>query len=125
MIVLLALAAVLTSCMVVVRDDKRTDEKVVVTKGPYKKLGIPPGHLPPPGLCRIWIPGRPPGHQPKAGNCHTLMRKVPPGAWLLTRSESDRKHVQVTIFDKKDASVVISIRYYIVATGEFDHEEKP
>src|SRR2546425_3891701 len=28
-------------------------------------LGVPPGHLPKPGQCRIWIPGVPPGHQPR------------------------------------------------------------
>lgn len=31
--------------------------------------GIPPGHLPPPGHCRDWIPGRPPGHQPPPYKC--------------------------------------------------------
>jgi len=25
---------------------------------------IPPGHMPPPGKCRIWYPNRPPGQQP-------------------------------------------------------------
>jgi hypothetical protein len=30
---------------------------------------IPPGHLPPPGECRVWLPGRPPGHQPPPGRC--------------------------------------------------------
>jgi len=31
--------------------------------------GIPPGHLPPPGQCRVWYDGRPPGHQPQATSC--------------------------------------------------------
>ncbi len=44
---------------------------------------IPPGHMPPPGKCRIWYPGRPPGHQPPAGNCEVLEGQVPPGAWLI------------------------------------------
>jgi hypothetical protein len=30
---------------------------------------IPPGHYPPPGECRVWIPGRPPGHQPPPVKC--------------------------------------------------------
>jgi Ni/Co efflux regulator RcnB len=30
---------------------------------------IPAGHLPPPGHCRDWIPGRPPGHQPPPYRC--------------------------------------------------------
>jgi hypothetical protein len=30
---------------------------------------IPPGHLPPPGECRVWYPDRPAGHQPPPGRC--------------------------------------------------------
>ncbi len=44
---------------------------------------IPPGHMPPPGKCRIWFPDRPPGHQPPPGECWQLERQVPPGAWLI------------------------------------------
>ena len=46
---------------------------------------IPPGHLPPPGMCRIWYPDRPPGHQPPPGDCRVLSRQVPRGAWLVGR----------------------------------------
>ena len=44
---------------------------------------IPPGHLPPPGQCRIWYPDRPPGHQPPPGSCRKLRHQVPPGAVLV------------------------------------------
>lgn len=30
---------------------------------------VPKGHLPPAGLCRVWIDGVPPGHQPAVTNC--------------------------------------------------------
>lgn len=35
---------------------------------------IPRGHLPPPGLCRVWFYDRPPGHQPPPTNCRRAQR---------------------------------------------------
>lgn len=51
----------------------------------HAPLRIPPGHLPPPGQCRIWYPGTPPGHQPPPGSCRKLRHHVPEGAWLVRR----------------------------------------
>lgn len=45
--------------------------------------GIPPGHLPPPGECRIWFPGLPPGQQPPPGDCAQLQYHVPRGALFI------------------------------------------
>jgi len=36
--------------------------------------GIPPGHLPRPGECRVWYDGRPPGQQPPPMNCRDAER---------------------------------------------------
>lgn len=36
--------------------------------------GIPPGHLPPEGSCRVWYDGVPPGHQPPPTSCHEAER---------------------------------------------------
>ena len=44
---------------------------------------IPPGHMPPPGQCRIWYPDLPPGQQPPPDDCDYLRYHVPPGAWLI------------------------------------------
>ena len=44
---------------------------------------IPRGHMPPPGLCRFWYPGRPPGHQPPPRDCRALRYHAPAGAWLV------------------------------------------
>lgn len=50
---------------------------------PAPEVSIPPGHYPPPGMCRIWYPGLPPGQQPPPGDCSTLQHQVPPGAVLV------------------------------------------
>lgn len=43
-------------------------------------VDVPPGHLPPPGWCRIWYPERPPGRQPAPTSCDVA---VPAGAILI------------------------------------------
>lgn len=40
-------------------------------------VGVPPGQMPPAGMCRIWIDGVPPGHQPRPTDCVTAQRNVP------------------------------------------------
>jgi hypothetical protein len=40
-------------------------------------VGVPPGQMPPAGMCRIWIDGVPPGHQPRPTDCITAERNVP------------------------------------------------
>lgn len=64
--------------------DKRADRKDRAGRGGGQAHAkVPPGHLPPPGECRIWFPDRPPGHQPPPGDCHELSRRAPPGAVLV------------------------------------------
>jgi hypothetical protein len=42
----------------------------VANAGPhYQPQEVPPGHLPPPGQCRVWYDGEPPGHQPLPMDC--------------------------------------------------------
>ena len=36
--------------------------------------GIPPGHMPPAGSCRVWYDHRPPGHQPAPTSCREAER---------------------------------------------------
>ncbi len=38
------------------------------------RYGVPPGHMPPAGACRVWIEGRPPGHQPGVTSCREAQR---------------------------------------------------
>lgn len=52
-------------------------------RGPRKLNGVPPGHYPKPGECRIWHSGRPPGQQPKPTSCSSLKGRVPAGSFIL------------------------------------------
>ena len=63
-------------------DNYRGGYPVVV---PYGYVIIPSGQLPPPGECRIWIPGVPPGQQPPPFDCTQFNPNVPAGGMLLYR----------------------------------------
>ena len=45
------------------RQDRR-DRRAIA-----REQGVPPGHLPPANLCRVWYDNRPNGQQPAATNC--------------------------------------------------------
>lgn len=90
-VLLAAIAVVATACAPTVfgapgRRDR--DGDVVVVAGPRNLGRIPPGHYPPPGHCRLWIPGRPPGHQPPPVRCGSLARRVPGGAFVLYNAKA-------------------------------------
>jgi hypothetical protein len=60
---MLGLLLVLSGCTVIVADPYTSQASI-----PYpSQVDIPPGHLPPPGECRIRYPDRPPGQQPHQG----------------------------------------------------------
>ncbi|NIR45861.1 MAG: hypothetical protein GWN99_15635, partial [Gemmatimonadetes bacterium] len=88
-------------------------------------LGIPPGHLPPPGGCRVWIPGKPPGHQGPKGDCGALASQVPPGGWLVYRPSRNKKEVKVSVYDERRPNVVVVIRFYDAVRGKLLREEAP
>jgi len=73
-LVAMMMATALTGCAVYVEPEPVYQSK---------PLHVPPGHMPPPGLCRVWYPDRPPGHQPPVGKCSKLQYQVPPGAVLV------------------------------------------
>jgi hypothetical protein len=56
---------------------------VIVDRSQSSYAHVPPGHLPPPGKCRVWFPDRPPGHQPPPGDCDVLRFQVPTWGFLL------------------------------------------
>jgi hypothetical protein len=101
---------------------------VIETEPPYpaeyEYFRIPPGHLPPPGECRIWYPDLPPGHQPPPGDCLDLQWQVPPGAWLIYGPTRGHDYFKVSVYDPEDPRVVVVIRFYEVGTGRLIRQEK-
>jgi hypothetical protein len=43
-------------------------------RGRYSNQGIPPGQMPPAGMCRVWYDGVPAGRQPRATSCNEAER---------------------------------------------------
>lgn len=89
-------------------------------------LGIPPGHLPNPGECRVWIPGTPPGHQPKPQSraCPGIATVAPAGSWIVYRPTDDQKLVHVREVDPHRAGVVVRIRIFDIESKRLIHEEQ-
>ncbi len=87
------------------------------------RLGIPPGHLPEPGSCRVWVPGRAPGQQKDnaAGDCSWVATQVPRGGWLVWRPGTDRKEVVVREYGSNHRT--LWTRVYDLVTGELLHED--
>lgn len=84
--------------------------------------GIPPGHLPPLGQCRVWVPGEPPGQQAKPRSCTDIERSAPPGTWIVSRPADDPKVVQIREVDRRRRGVVVHLRVYDLATGTLVRE---
>ena len=115
-LVLVAFVGTLAACTVNVRDH---DSPEPVRQRDHTLLKIPPGHFPPRGKCRIWIPGRPPGRQPKARNCDEINRHAPAGAWVLYRPTRNRRLLYVREVDPRKSGVVIRVRMYDVSSGKY------
>jgi hypothetical protein len=91
------------------------------------RLGVPPGHLPNPGECRVWIPGTPPGHQPKPKSrpCAGIATVAPAGSWIIYRPTEDKKVVHVREVDSRRAGTVVRIRIFDIETSRLLREENP
>jgi len=102
------------------RDDRRYREGgSYFHQHGYTQLDIPPGHLPPPGECRVWYPGQPPVHQPPPGPCGRLRHRVPAGAWLIQRPEDTPAYVDIEAYDTSRPGIVLDIGVFEVDTGAF------
>ena len=100
-----------------------------VNRGPSTAatLGVPPGHLPDPGECRVWIPGTPPGRQPrpKSRPCPGIATVAPAGSWIIYRPTDDKKVVHIREVDARRAGTVVRIRIFDIETNRLLREENP
>lgn len=90
-------------------------------------IGVPPGHLPDVGECRIWIPGVPPGRQPKPKSrpCAGISAFAPAGCWILYRPSENRKLVYRREVDARQAGLIIRTRIFDIETTRLVREEHP
>ncbi|WP_207515643.1 hypothetical protein [Longitalea luteola] len=86
-------------------DTRSNDERIY----PFSALGIPKGHLPPPGECKIWIPGREAGQQGPPQSCSSAFREAPLGAWVITHAANRYK---VNVCSKTKPGVIVEVRFY-------------
>ncbi len=102
-------------------------------------LGIPPGHLPPPGQCRVWMPGKAPGHQARPRGCANIEAFAPAGSWIVYRPMDadggkgkgngkakghDKKVVHVRVVDERRAGVIVWVRVFDAVSGVLVSEEQ-
>lgn len=99
------------------------DESERPVKASAARLGIPAGHLPEPGSCRVWLPGEAPGQQKDgaAGDCSWVATQVPPGGWLVWRPT--RNHKEVVVREYGANAAMLRTLIFDVVTGELLHED--
>lgn len=87
-------------------------------RGPTK---VPPGHMPPAGMCRIWIDGVPPGRQPAPTDCATARRRAPRNSVVLYGDRRDDRYGRYDRDDRYDRDARYDRdrrRYCVDANGD-------
>jgi hypothetical protein len=100
----------------VVESEEQRARRDADRRGP---LGIPEGHLPPTGECRVWFPGEPAGQQPPPGSCTEAEREAPPGSWIIYRPPEDKRVVHARVVDPARRGVIIRTDLYDAERGTY------
>jgi hypothetical protein len=87
-------------------------------------LGIPPAHLPPPGECRVWVPGVPPDKQQRTRSCTGVVRAAPANSRILFRPTKDAGMVHVREMDRAPEGSMIVVRVYDAKDGRYLRDER-
>lgn len=56
---------------------------------------VPPSHLPPPGMCRIWLDNVPPGQQPAPTDCASAVRNRPSNGRVIFNDVGKKQRLPV------------------------------
>ena len=83
-----------------------SDELVIF---PFSALGIPKGHLPPPGECKIWYPDSSPGRQGPSQSCVSAFSQAPLGTWIIAHRED---YYEVSILSVTQPGRVDEVLYF-------------
>ena len=116
-VALMTAALLFTGCSAGWENSAPAPQPKVSKRAAVASLHIPPGHYPPPGMCRVWLPGRPPGHQPKAVSCAAAVRNVPLGAWIIHRPKGKKDPLEVTFYDERRSGIVVDMQFYDPDSG--------
>ena len=81
---------VVTSCLAGVAMLAAAGTADAQGRGKSKSKDVPPGHMPPAGMCRIWLDGVPPGRQPAPTSCADAERRAPRNARVIYGSSVSR-----------------------------------
>lgn len=61
-----------------------------------RDAGVPASHMPPAGMCRVWIQNVPPAQQPAPTDCASAIRNRPPNARVIFADDDPRGRRGVT-----------------------------
>ncbi len=82
----MALAATITAVPVVMHAQSSPPpvrSLVPIVSKSSARDDIPESHLPPPGMCRIWIDNVPPAQQPAPTDCASAIKNRPPNGRVI------------------------------------------
>ncbi len=103
----------------VVRPEPEPPPRETPVRRTMPALGIPPGHLPDAGYCRVWIEGRPPGQQARSRSCQGILAYAREGSWVLYRPERYQREVRVRHVHDTKPGVIVRVRAYDVGSGRY------